>query len=121
MESTTTSILAGADLWVAVSSGLGLLLVGVGLGYFISQYLRKNTQQRLEEAAEDRARRRLEEEVRNESPSLRRRTVGIRRRPPLSAKPRRESSSSPAKTKIWVSASVISTTNAMNCRRNGID
>ena len=57
MESMTTSILAGADLWVAVSSGLGLSLVGVGLGYFISKYLRKSTQHRLEEEAEDRARR----------------------------------------------------------------
>ncbi|MBU10325.1 MAG: ribonuclease Y [Gemmatimonadetes bacterium] len=64
MESTTTSILAGADLWVAISSGLGLLLVGVGLGYFISQYLKKSNQHRIEEEAEGRARRRLEEEDR---------------------------------------------------------
>lgn len=66
METTTKSILAGADLWVAVSSGLGLLLIGVGLGYFISQYLKKSNQQRLEHEAEDRARRRLEEEERAE-------------------------------------------------------
>jgi ribonuclease Y len=66
MESMTTSIWAGADLWVAVSGGLGLSLVGVGLGYFISQYLRKSTQQRLEKDAEERARRRLEEEDRSQ-------------------------------------------------------
>ena len=53
-----------ADLWFAVLGGLGLLLVGVGLGYCISLYLRRSEQFRLEEEAEARAVRRLAEEER---------------------------------------------------------
>ena len=30
-----TSVIQGAELWLAVLCGFGLLLVGVGLGYFI--------------------------------------------------------------------------------------
>ncbi len=59
-----TSVIQGAELWLAVLCGLGLLLVGVGLGYFISHYLKKVTQHRLEEEAEARAVRRLAEEER---------------------------------------------------------
>ena len=53
-----------ADLWLGVLCGLGLLLVGVGLGYLISLYLRRSEQYRLEEEAEARAVRRLAEEER---------------------------------------------------------
>ena len=59
-----TSVIQGADLWLAVACGLGLLLVGVGLGNFISHYLKKVSQQRLEEEAEARAVRRLAEDER---------------------------------------------------------
>ena len=54
-----TAVIQGADLWLAVACGLGLLLVGVGLGNFISHYLKKVSQQRLEEEAEARVRARL--------------------------------------------------------------
>ena len=53
-----------ADLWLAVLCGLGLLLVGVGIGYLISLYLRRPDQNRLEEEAEARAVRRLAEQER---------------------------------------------------------
>ena len=56
----------GADLWLAVLCGLGLLLVGVGLGYFISHYLKRVNQHRLEEEAEARAVRRLAEDERSQ-------------------------------------------------------
>jgi ribonuclease Y len=59
-----TSVIQGADLWLAVACGFGLLLVGVGLGNFISHYLKKVNQQRLEEEAEARAVRRLAEDER---------------------------------------------------------
>ncbi|MDA0337045.1 MAG: Rnase Y domain-containing protein, partial [bacterium] len=59
-----TSVIQGADLWLAVLCGLGLLLVGVGLGYFISHHLKKVHQHRLEEEVEARAVRRLAEDER---------------------------------------------------------
>ena len=40
-----TSVIQGADLWLAVLCGLGLLLVGVGLGIIVSHYLKKVNQQ----------------------------------------------------------------------------
>ena len=49
-----TSVIQGADLWLAVACGFGLLLVGVGLGIIVSHYLKKVNQQRLEEEAEAR-------------------------------------------------------------------
>ena len=59
-----TSVIQGADLWLAVLCGLGLLLVGVGLGIIVSYYLKKVNQQRFEEEAEARAMRRLAEDER---------------------------------------------------------
>ncbi len=59
-----TSVIQGADLWLAVLCGLGLLLVGVGLGIIVSHYLKKVNQQRFEEEAEARAVRRLAEDER---------------------------------------------------------
>jgi ribonuclease Y len=59
-----TSVIQGAELWLAVVCGLGLLLVGVGLGYFISHHLRRVHQHRVEEEAEARAVRRLAEDER---------------------------------------------------------
>jgi ribonuclease Y len=59
-----TPVIQGADVWLAVICGLGLLLVGVGLGYFVSHYLKKVNQHRLEEEAEARAVRRLAEDER---------------------------------------------------------
>ena len=58
------AVILPADLWLAVLCGLGLLLVGVGIGYFISLYLRRPDQNRLEEEAEARAVRRLAEQER---------------------------------------------------------
>ena len=59
-----TSVIQGADLWLAVLCGLGLLLVGVGLGIIVCHYLKKVNQQRFEEEAEARAVRRLAEDER---------------------------------------------------------
>ena len=59
-----TSVIQGADLWLAVACGLGLLLLGVGVGYLISHHLKKVVQQRLEEEVEARVLRRLAEEER---------------------------------------------------------
>ncbi len=58
------AVILPADLWLAVLCGLGLLLVGVGIGYFINLYLRRPDQSRLEEEAEARAVRRLAEQER---------------------------------------------------------
>ncbi|MEE2658317.1 MAG: ribonuclease Y [Candidatus Latescibacterota bacterium] len=58
------SILEGADLWLAVLCGLGLLLVGLSLGHFISYYLKKASHRRIEAEAEERVTRRLGEEER---------------------------------------------------------
>ena len=50
------------NLWIVISSGFCLVILGAGLGYFIGQHLKKNQLSRLEEEAEQRALRHLAEE-----------------------------------------------------------
>jgi ribonuclease Y len=66
----TTQSFIPTDVWLAALYGLGLLLIGAGLGFFISYYLRKNDQARVEEEAGERAARRLAEEERTQRLAL---------------------------------------------------
>jgi ribonuclease Y len=66
----TTQSFIPTDVWLAALYGLGLLLIGAGLGFFISHYLRKNDQSRVEEEAGERAARRLAEEERTQRLAL---------------------------------------------------
>ena len=56
----------GLEVWLAGLYGLALLLVGAGIGFSVSFYLKKSNQVQLEEEAEARAARRLAEEERTQ-------------------------------------------------------
>ena len=60
----TFTLIQGVEVWLAGLYGLALLLVGAGIGFSVSYYLKKSHQALLEEDAEERAARRLAEEER---------------------------------------------------------
>ena len=62
----TFTVIQGLEVWLAGLYGLALLLVGAGVGFSVSYYLKKSHQVRLEKDAEERAARRLAEEERTQ-------------------------------------------------------
>ena len=62
----TFTVIQGLEVWLAGLYGLALLLVGAGIGFSVSYYLKKSHQAQLEEDAEERAARRLAEEERTQ-------------------------------------------------------
>ena len=60
------TVIQGLQVWLAGLYGLALLLVGAGIGFSVSYYVKKSNQTRLEEEAEERAARRLAEEERTQ-------------------------------------------------------
>ena len=62
----TFTVIQGLEVWLAGLYGLALLLVGAGIGFSVSYYLKKSHQAQLEEDAEERAARRLAEEERSQ-------------------------------------------------------
>jgi len=66
----TYTVIQGLEVWLAGLYGLALLLVGAGIGFFVSYYLKKSHQVQLEKEAEGRATRRLAEEERTQSLAL---------------------------------------------------
>jgi len=62
----TFTVIQGLEVWLAGLYGLALLLVGAGIGFSVSFYLKKSHQAQLEEDAQERAARRLAEEERTQ-------------------------------------------------------
>lgn len=62
----TFTVIQGLEVWLAGLYGLALLLVGAGIGFSVSFYLKKSHQTQLEEVAQERAVRCLAEEDRTQ-------------------------------------------------------
>lgn len=60
----TFTVIQRVEVWLAGLYGVALLLVGAGIGFSVSYYLKKSHQAQLEEDAEERAARGLAEEER---------------------------------------------------------
>lgn len=66
MFETIMSVLNRTDVWLALLGGLIALAAGTSIGLFISHYLKRANQARLEKEAEERAVRRLAEDERTQ-------------------------------------------------------